>query len=439
MIKIKADNVRATINKHMLADGFDLVVDLKKSHGSWFVDKRDGREYLDLFSMFASMPVGYNHSYLLERADEIRDVAINKPTNSDIYSTEMAEFVKTMGNIAQPSILPHAFYISGGTLAVENALKAAFDWKVRKNIAKGNGEIGSKVIHFEGCFHGRSGYTLSLTNSHDERKTKYFPMFDWPRITTPGLKFPLNSDNLNTVKNHEKQAISEIKQAIIDNPNDIAALIIEPIQGEGGDVHFRTEFMKELRSICDENEIIFIYDEVQTGVALTGKMWAFEHFGKAAQPDMITFGKKTQVCGFFSSKRIDEVENNVFHESARLNSTWGGNLTDMLRFRLYLEVIEKENLIDHAAKTGQYLLDELNKLQDEFPNQIFNSRGLGLFCAFDLIDSNTRDKLRGLIQDEGAIMLGSGPKTIRFRPPVNISTEEINIGMQIIRRAVKRL
>jgi len=439
MVKIQADNVRATIDQHMLADGFNLVVDLKNSQGSWFVDKISSRKYLDLFSMFASMPVGYNHPYLVERADEIRDVAINKPTNSDIYSTEMAEFVETMGNIAQPSFLPYAFYISGGALAVENALKAAFDWKVRKNIAKGNGEIGYKVIHFHGCFHGRSGYTLSMTNSHDERKTKYFPMFEWPRITAPGIKFPLNNDNLNAVKYLEKQAISKIKQAIFDNSNDIAALIIEPIQGEGGDVHFRAEFMRKLRTICDENEIIFIYDEVQTGVALTGKMWAFEHFGKAALPDMITFGKKTQVCGFFSSKRIDEVKNNVFHESARLNSTWGGNLTDMLRFRLYLEVIEKEKLIDQATKAGKYLLKGLLKLQEEFSDKMFNARGLGLFCAFDLINSETRDKLRGLIQEEGAIMLGSGPKTIRFRPPVNISSDEIDVGMQIIRRAVKRL
>ena len=439
MTNISANAVRNTIEKRMLADGFEPVIDLKKSHGSWFVDKRDNREYLDLFSMFASMPIGYNHPYLLERADKLRDVAINKPTNSDIYSTEMAEFVDTMARVAQPSYLPYAFYISGGALGIENALKASFDWKVRKNIEKGNGEIGLKVIHFHGCFHGRTGYTLSLTNSHDERKTMYFPQFDWPRITAPSIKFPLNDDNIKSVKSLEKQAIDEIKKAINDNPNDIAALIIEPIQGEGGDNHFRAEFMQALRTICDENEIMFIYDEVQTGIALTGKMWAHEHFGDEALPDMICFGKKTQVCGFFASKRIDEVENNVFHESARLNSTWGGNLIDMVRFSMYLEVIEQEKLVEKAAVSGEYLLQEINTLQSDFPEVIFNSRGKGLFCAFDLDSGEKRDKLRGLIQEEGAIMLGCGPKTIRFRPPVNISTDEIDIGIESIRRALKRL
>ncbi len=439
MTNISAKAVRNTIEKRMLADGFEPVIDLQKSHGSWFVDKRDGKEYLDLFSMFASMPIGYNHPYLIERADKFRDAAINKPTNSDIYSTEMAEFVDTMARIAQPSYLPHAFFVSGGALGVENALKASFDWKVRKNIAKGNGELGSKVIHFHGCFHGRTGYTLSLTNSHDERKTKYFPQFDWPRISTPSITFPLNSENLNLVKEHEIQAISEIKKAIQENPNDIAALIIEPIQGEGGDIHFRAEFMKELRIICNENEIMFIYDEVQTGIGLTGKMWAHEHFGDDARPDMICFGKKTQVCGFFSSKRIDEVENNVFHESARLNSTWGGNLVDMVRFSMYLEVIEQENLVEKAAVNGEYLLNEINKLQTDFPEVIVNARGIGLLCAFDLESGEKRDALRELIQEEGAIMLGCGPKTIRFRPPLNISTTEIDFGIASIRRALKRL
>ena len=439
MTKISANAVRNTIEKRMLADGFEPVIDLKKSHGSWFVDKRDDKKYLDLFSMFASMPIGYNHPYLLERTDKFRDVAINKPTNSDIYSTEMAEFVATMGRVAQPSYLPYAFYISGGALGVENALKASFDWKVRKNIEKGNGELGSKVIHFHGCFHGRTGYTLSLTNSHDERKTKYFPQFEWPRISTPSIQFPLNDDNLKSVKELENRAIGEIKKAIQDNPNDIAALIIEPVQGEGGDNHFRTEFMRELRIICNENDIMYIFDEVQTGIGLTGKMWAHEHFGEEALPDMICFGKKTQVCGFFASRRIDEVENNVFHESARLNSTWGGNLVDMVRFSMYLEVIEQEKLVQKAATTGEYLLNEISKMQSDFPEVIFNARGKGLFCAFNLESGEKRDELRGLIQEEGAIMLCCGPKTIRFRPPLNISTDEIDFGIASIRRALKLL
>nr|MCS5646345.1 L-lysine 6-transaminase [Candidatus Neomarinimicrobiota bacterium] len=327
---IDARNVHATIGKHMLADGMDQVIDLKKSHGSWLVDARDGKPYLDLFSMFASMPVGYNHPTLLENRERIAAAALNKITNSDIYSMEMAEFVDTVGRIAQPDYLPYSFYVEGGALGVENALKTAFDWKVRKNLAAGKGEKGSKVIHFTECFHGRTGYTMSLTDSPDPRKTLYFPQFDWPRIDNPKLHFPLTDESLEQVLKAEATAINQIKSAVAENPDEIAALIIEPIQGEGGDNHFRGEFFQELRALADEHEFMLIYDEVQTGVGLTGKMWVHQHFNSSVRPDIIAFGKKMQICGIFAGERVDEVENNVFHESSRLNSTWGGNVVDMV-------------------------------------------------------------------------------------------------------------
>ena len=180
MSQISFQETRNSIARYMLADGMSPIVDLEKSHGSWLVDGNTGKEYLDLFSMFASMSIGYNHPYVLANKDRLLSAAINKPTNSDIYSPLMAEFVATMGRVVQPDYLPYSFYVSGGTLAVENALKAAFDWKVRLNIAKGKGEKGSKVLHFKQCFHGRSGYTMSLTDSPDPRKVQYFPKFDWP-------------------------------------------------------------------------------------------------------------------------------------------------------------------------------------------------------------------------------------------------------------------
>jgi len=433
---IVPSDVRKTIGKHMLADGMEQVIDLEKSHGSWLVDARDGREYLDLFSMFASMPIGYNHPYVLENKDRLTQAAINKVTNSDVYSTEMADFVDTMARVAQPDYLPYAFYVEGGTLAVENALKVAFDWKVRKNLDAGKGEKGSKVIHFKDCFHGRSGYTMSLTDSPDPRKTMYFPKFDWPRVSNPKMTFPLNESR---VKETEAKSIAEIKSAITENPDEIAALIIEPIQGEGGDNHFREEFFKKLRTVCDENEIMLIYDEVQTGIGLTGKMWAHQHYSEVCRPDIICFGKKTQICGIFVSERVDEVAQNVFHESSRLNSTWGGNIVDMVRFTLYLEVIEQEGLVEKAADNGKYVMDKLHELQDKYEHIVSNSRGKGLFCAFDLPDGIVRDKLVGLITDEGALMLGCGTKTIRFRPHLNISLDEIDAGFEMIDRAIQKL
>ena len=436
---IDARNVHATIGKHMLADGMDQVIDLKKSHGSWLVDARDGKEYLDLFSMFASMPVGYNHPTLLENRERIAAAALNKITNSDIYSTQMAEFVDTVGRIAQPDYLPYSFYVEGGALGVENALKTAFDWKVRKNLAAGKGEKGSKVIHFTECFHGRTGYTMSLTDSPDPRKTLYFPQFDWPRIDNPKLHFPLTDESLEQVLKAEATAINQIKSAVAENPDEIAALIIEPIQGEGGDNHFRGEFLQELRALADEHEFMLIYDEVQTGVGLTGKMWAHQLFNSSARPDIIAFGKKMQICGIFAGERVDEVENNVFHESSRLNSTWGGNVVDMVRITLYLEIIAAEDLVNQAATNGDYLVAKLHDIQADFDGLVSNVRGRGLFAAFDLPDGTARDNLADLIIAEGALILGSGKKAIRFRPHLNITREEIDLADDIIRRAIARL
>ena len=429
---------RNNIDKHMLADGMSQIIDLNKSHGSWLVDARDSREYLDLFSMFASLSVGYNHPYLIDNKERLMSSAINKPTNSDVYSVEMAEFVSTMGRVAQPDYLPYAFYIEGGGLAVENALKTAFDWKVRKNLSAGKGEKGSKIIHFKECFHGRTGYTMSLTDSPDPRKTLYFPQFDWPRIDNPKINFPLDQ-NLDLVIEREKHAINQIKDAITNNPDEIAGLIIEPIQGEGGDNHFRKEFLAELRNLANESDFLLIYDEVQTGVGVTGNMWAHQAFGDAVRPDIISFGKKTQVCGIFGGKRLDEVDNNVFHESSRLNSTWGGSLVDMVRFTIYLEIIENEKLVQNAKDVGEHLTSCLHSLQSNHDNLVSNARNRGLFGAFDLPNSDTRDKAINSISNEGAMMLGCGTRSIRFRPHLNITINELDQGFEMIDKALSKL
>ncbi len=439
MTPINAKNVRPAIGQYMLADGMDQIIDLEKSHGSWLVDARDGKEYLDLFSMFASMSVGYNHPYVLENKDRLTVAALNKPTNSDVYSSQMAEFVAKMGQVAQPEYLPYAFYIEGGALGVENALKTAFDWKVRKNLAMGKAPKGSQVIHFQQCFHGRSGYTLSLTDSPDLRKTQYFPKFEWPRVINPKLTFPLTTESIKNTENNEQQALSQIKAAIQEHPDDIAAIILEPIQGEGGDNHFREEFFLALRQIADESDILLIYDEIQTGVGITGKMWAHQHYAGNTYPDIISFGKKTQICGIFASNRLDQVEGHVFKESSRINSTWGGNLVDMVRFTIYLEIIDQNNLVELAAENGSYLLGKLESLHEEFQGIVSNVRGRGLFCAFDLEDGKTRDKLLRHIEEEGALALGCGYSSIRFRPHLNINRDEIDLGISMIRKALSKL
>ena len=432
---IDSKNVRATLGKHILADGYEPVMDMKKSHGSWLVDERDGSEYLDMFSMFASGAVGYNHPDIQAGKDRLTAAALYKPTLSDIYNIQYAEFVEKFSNTAIPEYLPHAFFIEGGALGVENALKVAFDWKVRKNMEKGKGKKGGKIIHFKQAFHGRTGYTLSLTNTSDPRKTMYFPKFDWPRIDIPKLSFPITDIVLQEVEKNERIAIDQIKTALANNKDDVAALIIEPIQGEGGDNHFRDEFFVALRQLCDENEMLFIMDEVQTGIGITGKWWAHQHF--SVKPDIISFGKKTQVCGLLAGPRVEEVENNVFSESSRINSTFGGNLADMVRFHIILEIMEKENLPENAKNMGDFLLGELGNLAEEFPAYVTNPRGLGLFSAFDLPSQTERDKVIGGLMKNKLLMLPSGDNAIRFRPHLNVTKEDLTTSLEIINATIK--
>jgi L-lysine 6-transaminase len=436
---IAADKVHDSLGKWMQVDGLSLVFDLDKSHGTFVHDAVTGKEYLDFFSMFATSPVGYNHSRF-RKDDVIRrlgELAVTNVTNSDFYTREMASFVDKFTQYAKPDHMKHMFLIAGGALGIENAIKTAVDWKVRQNFRHGyRFECGHQVVHFEEAFHGRTGYTVSMTNTFTKNKNKYFSKLDWPRVINPKITFPLDNENLDKVIELENLAIAQIERHIMENPDDIAAILIEPVQGEGGDNHFRKEFFQELRRVSDENDIMLILDEVQTGVGLTGKMWCYEHFGIEA--DMLAFGKKTQVCGFMAGSRIDEEPANVFVEPSRLNSTWGGNLIDMIRGWIYLDIIREERLIDNAVKMGEKLRTGLETLQGEFPELLSNARGRGLMCAMDFPEPEIRDAVRSKIFENGVLIPACGRATMRFRPPLNISEKEINQGIDTIRKSIKQ-
>ena len=433
---LRPEQVRTVISRILPADGMDLVVDLEKSAGSRLYDSLRREYFIDFFTFFGTHPIGFNHPHLLTENSrrELLEAAITKVSNSDVYSVPMAEFVDAFARLAKPPFMKHLFFIDGGTLAVENALKAAFDWKVRKNFRKGyREERGHQVVHFQQCFHGRSGYTLSLTDSFDVRKTAYFPRFKWPRVLNPKMTFPLTPERLEEVERAEAESVRQIETAFIEHKDDIAAILIEPIQGEGGDNHFRREFFQQLRRLASENDALLIFDEVQTGIGLTGRMWACAHF---VEPDVIAFGKKTQVCGIMVSDRVDEEPENVFHVASRINSTWGGNLVDMVRCRKYLEVIETEQLTRQAAATGEYLQRRLEELQHEFPQRVCNARGRGLLCALDLPTTELRGEFIRRCFEKRLIILPGGEKAVRFRTALNIDRPTLDEGLQVIRQVL---
>ncbi|HET9015111.1 MAG TPA: L-lysine 6-transaminase [Thermomicrobiaceae bacterium] len=419
---VPAERVHDVLARSILADGYPFVYDIERSHGSWLVDARTGDEYLDAFSFFASAAIGHNHAVLRDPAfrERLLLAALHKPSNSDVYTTFMADFVDAFSRLAVPPEFPHLFFIEGGAPAVENALKAAFDWKVRRNLAAGNGERGSQIIHFTNAFHGRLGYTLSLTNTADPRKYLYYPRFDWPRIPAPMTHFPLTPESLTAVEAEEAQALADIRGILERDAVDVAAIIVEPIQAEGGDNHLRPEFLQGLRGLADEFDVLLIFDEIQTGMGITGSWWLFQQLGVA--PDIFSFGKKAQVCGIAASRRLDEVERNVFVEPSRISSTWGGNLTDMVRGQAIVETIANDDLLGNARRMGARLLDGITKFAERAP--IDNVRGRGLMIAFDLGDTAARDAVLARALDERLIVLPCGRRSVRLRPYLTITEDE---------------
>ena len=434
----RANAALEKLQRHILMDGFQIVFDLEKSRGSYIHDATTGRRIIDFYGFFGSVPVGFNHPHF-ERDDvkqELLCAARTKIANSDVYSQQYADFVETFTRVAGLPPLERYLFIEGGALAIENCLKAAMDWKVRKNMAAGHGERGTQVLHFRKAFHGRSGYTMSLTNT-DPTKTDLFAKFDWPRVSNPALDFSLGeTERERAVIERERKAEQEIRRCIDERGADICAIIIEPIQGEGGDNHFRGEWLRKLREICDENEMLLIFDEVQTGLGTTGKTWCAQHFG--VTPDLLAFGKKVQVCGVMAGPRLDEVKDNAFRLPSRLNSTWGGNFTDMVRSKHFLQIIEEENLVENARVMGERIIAALHELAAECP-QMSAVRGRGLFIAFDLADAKTRDQVWKELYSRGLLVLKSGERAIRFRPALDLTGEVVGEAMEILREECRRL
>lgn len=424
----------------MLVDVVPLIVDLQRSKGNQLYCSKANKFYLDCFGYIASNPIGHNHPMMFEKAFEEKLLGASraKPSNADFYTAEMADFVDTFSKFALPKEFSRLFFIEGGALAVENGMKTAFDWKVRKNIAQGrSSELGTRILHFSQAFHGRSGYTLSVTNTADRRKIKYFPKFDWPRVLNPKMSFPFEGDAATKTIDLERRSEEQIRKAFQTYEHDIAAILIEPIQGEGGDNHFRAEFHQKLRALADEFDALLIYDEVQSGLGLTGKMWAYQHYGMV--PDIVCFGKKTQVCGIMVGERVLSVKDNVFQEASRINSTWGGGLSDMVRSERYLEIIESEKLVENAAKVGDHLLVQLQKLSSEFPTLYSNPRGKGLMAAIDVATPEHRDKLFVECFKRDTLILKCGRRSLRFRPSLSFSTQEADQLVSILRIAAKSL
>lgn len=393
------ENIKSKINIDS-----DLFIDTKESKDAWIVDKLTKKKYLDCFSQFASQPFGWNSPYFEEYKDRLADAAINKIANSDIMTEEYAIFIDKFSNICKD--FQKFFFIEGGSAGVENAIKTAFDWKCQRLGMNKPNELD--IIHFKDSFHGRGGYAISLTNnSKTDHKTKLFPKFPWTRVT---------KDNKGL----------ETAEAALKFGN-VAAIIVETIQGEPGDFHFEKEFLNKLKKLSDHYDCLMILDEVQCGGGITGTWWAYQQKCDFT-PDLMCFGKKMQVCGFSANlNKLNKIKDHVFNVSSRISSTWGGNSVDMVRSSIIIEIIEKHKILENVKKIGNYLLNELNRIG------LDNVRGLGLMIAFDAKTKEIRDSLLEKLNQD-MIILPCGEKSIRFRPHLTFTGNDVDSAISILKK-----
>jgi L-lysine 6-transaminase len=290
-------------------------------------------------------------------------------------------------------------------------------------------------MHLRHAFHGRSGYTISLTNT-DPVKVDRYPMFDWPRIETPVMRFPVE-DHAEELERAEAQALEQAEAAFAADPHGIACFIAEPIQSEGGDNHLSAGYLLAMQEMCQRHDALFVLDEVQTGAGVTGSPWCYQQLG--LEPDVVAFGKKVQLGGIMAGRRVDLVPDNVFNVAGRINSTWGGNLTDMVRSRRLLELAERTDAFANAATVGDHLLGRLEALASRFSGLVDNARGRGLLCAIDLPTGDQRDQvITDTREQEHVIVLACGPRTIRFRPSLAATVAEVDLACDALTRVLER-
>ena len=402
------------------------------------------------FAQIASIPLGYNNPELLKVAGspEMASAIANRPALGSFPSHDLAHILRTGILKAAPPGLNQVFTTTSGSDANETAFKAAFMY--RRQLERGGpnvefteeelttamnnqapGAPQLSILSFKSGFHGRLLGSLSTTRSKAIHKID-IPAFDWPQATFPKLKYPLEENAAENAK-IEKESLEEVENLIKTWHNPPAAVVVEPVQSEGGDNHASPEFFRKLQEITKRNNVLLIVDEVQTGVGATGKFWAHEYWKLPSPPDMVTFSKKAQAAGYYYGNT--ELRPN---KPYRQFNTWMGDPARSLLFRSIVSEIERLDLVSHTAKIGGYLYENLEKLSQRYPGQLQNLRGKdrGTFIAFD---NPQRDQLLKNMKGLGVNVGGCGTDTVRLRPMLIFQETHANIFLETLEKGLKSL
>lgn len=424
----------------------NMICDYEKSVGNYIADL-DGNMLLDVYSQIASIPVGYNNPHLHATASSPESInfIVNRPALGNFPPGNWASILKSGILSVAPKGLNQVFTGMAGSDAIETSYKAAFMYKRRiergegvdftsqeiesamKNQSPGSPDLA--IMSFKKAFHGRLFGSLSTTRSKPVHKLD-IPAFDWPQASFPVLKYPLE-DNVEANKKEEQRCLAEVEDIIKTWRCPIAAVVIEPIQSEGGDNHASPVFFQGLRDITKRHGVLFIVDEVQTGVGATGKFWAHEHWGLDSPPDMVTFSKKAQTAGYYFGNSL--LRPNMPY---RQFNTWMGDPVRAILFRGIIEEIQRLDLVKNTAETGAHLYSGLKELASRYPDKIQNLRGKdrGTFIAWD---TPGRDAFLKKMKTVGVNIGGSGESAVRLRPMLVFQKHHANMLLERIEQVYK--
>lgn len=426
-----------------------LPFNYRKSHGNYVVDL-DGNTFLDVYAQIASIAVGYNNPALLEiaRSEQLASTLVNRPCLAYFPQHDWADILETGILRVAPTGLDQVFLSYTGADANEAAFKAAFMWKRQQQRGGRNVDFSEEDLHstmlnqapgsphlsimsFELGFHGRLFASLSTTRSKAIHKVD-IPAFDWPKCPFPELKYPLDEHAIYN-QQEEQRCLKEAEAIIQGFPHTVAAVIVEPVQSEGGDRHASVEFFQGLRDITRRNDVIFIVDEVQTGLGATGKYWAHEHWNLTHPPDIVTFSKKSQAAGFYFGNP-DLRPTKPF----RLSNTWTGDPARAILFRGIVHEIERLNLLENTAVVGDYLFTHLEQLSQQYPGIFENLRGKG-FGTFIAFDTPRRDDFIAMAKTLGLHIGGCGELGVRLRPMLIFQQHHADILLNIFAKIAREM
>lgn len=400
---------------------FKIRIDFDKSRDSFIFDKNTGQYFLDFFGLYASVPLGYSHPIF--RSEEFRlefnRVAAIKVPNCEVISDEAQEFLKEFSSYPSMRGYSHFYFCCTGALAIEAAIKIAMDRK------QGPQPV---VLSFRESFHGINGYGGFVTDRFFPVSIRLdgFPHMGWPKLHTPKIIYGSNGVDEAATRRGMERFEADFAAALKEfGATNIAALLVEPIQATYGDNFYPPGFFVRVRQLCDAHQIALIFDEIQTGFGPSGTLWYFEQ--TPVRPDIVVFGKKLQVSGVMATQEFGT----TFKTPVRLEVTFDGNLTDMVRAKYILRAYQQYDLLDNARRRGHQLLEGLRKIPG-----ILHPRGCGLLLAFDFSNGQVCGEFFDKAVGQRFLCNKTRGTTIRLRPNLNVSPQECEDALAIIRRCV---